>query len=56
MKLITPFVLGLSALLPAAARAADVPGTRPNIVFFIADDLSLKDCAAMFGPGMFVGP
>ncbi len=49
MKRLTSIVLLAFALFPVAARAADAPhaaGKRPNIVFFIADDMSVKDSSA----------
>src|SRR5690242_6223722 len=55
MKRFTSFVLLVFALFTAAARAADSPGKRPNIVFFIADDLSVKDSSA-YGATNIPGP
>ncbi|HZZ00706.1 MAG TPA: sulfatase-like hydrolase/transferase, partial [Candidatus Baltobacteraceae bacterium] len=55
MKRFTLLLLLALSLLTPAARAADAPARRPNIVFFIADDMSIKDSAA-YGPTNIPGP
>ena len=49
------FVLTLIALRQTPARAADGPPHRPNLVLFIADDMSVKDSAA-YGNADIPGP
>lgn len=55
MKQFTLLLALTLSLIAPAARAADSPARRPNIVFFIADDMSIKDSAA-YGPTNIPGP
>ncbi|HSU66135.1 MAG TPA: sulfatase [Tepidisphaeraceae bacterium] len=55
MERFTSLVLLALLLFTSGGRAAGVPARRPNIVFFIADDMSIKDSAA-YGPTNIPGP